>query len=201
MSAIDEIAALFASDGAAEYLGEPLTQAEHMLQAGWIAESAGASDALVAAALLHDLGHFQGTLTGRDLMLGVDNRHSESGAAWLARSFPIEATEPVRLHVAAKRYLCAVDFGYFARLSQASQFTLSVQGGPMDASQARAFEENLYANDAVAVRRFDDEAKDPRATTPGLEHFHPLLERLLDRSAAGPIHEPEPVEHGKRAGR
>jgi gamma-butyrobetaine dioxygenase len=177
----DAIAELFGSAGAADYLGEPVTLAAHLLQAGALAEAAGAPPALVAAALLHDVGHFpvaEDGLTGRDLMAGTDNRHGARGAAWLARWFPPAVTEPVRLHVPAKRYLCAVEPSYFGRLSEASVYTLSVQGGPMTEAEAREFAAHPYAADAVRVRRWDDEAKDPAATPPGFAHFRPLLEEL-----------------------
>ncbi|MFD9817634.1 HD domain-containing protein [Streptomyces violascens] len=102
---------------------------------------AGASPTLVAAALLHDVGHFQSAVTGRDLMEhGTDNRHSHTRSDWLGQWFGPDVTEPVRLHVAAKRYPCAVEPGYFAPLSEASVHTLAVQGGPMSPGQGRAFE-------------------------------------------------------------
>jgi len=172
------IARLFASEGVAEYVGEPVTQAAHMLQAGQLAERDHADEALIAAALLHDVGHFAGTLTGHDLMQGTDNRHSETGAAWLSQWFGAEVTEPVRLHVAAKRYLCATEPGYAAALSPASVYTLKVQGGPMRGAELAEFAENPYAARAVRVRRWDDLAKDPEAQVPGLEHFTGLLRAL-----------------------
>lgn len=179
---LDELALLFEGEGSAEYFGEAVTQAGHMLQAGALAEAAGAPAHLVAAALLHDVGHFHGTVTGRDLMDGGrDNRHSHTGADWLGRWFGPEVTEPVRLHVAAKRYLCTAEPGYFELLSEASVHTLRVQGGPMTEEQARAFEALPGALDAVALRRWDERAKDPDGLTPGFDHFRPLLEGLLLR--------------------
>ncbi|MFI9363935.1 phosphonate degradation HD-domain oxygenase [Kitasatospora sp. NPDC053057] len=178
-AALDELAELFAGEGAGEYLGEAVTMAEHMLQAAAAAEAAQAPDHLIAAALLHDIGHFQGALHGRDLMQGQDNHHSDSGADWLARWFGPEVTEPVRLHVAAKRYLCAVEPDYHAELSAASEYTLTVQGGPMDAREAAAFAELPGAVDAVAVRRWDERAKEPGAKTPDFEHYRPLLASLM----------------------
>lgn len=187
MSPVDAIAELFASAGAAEYLGEPVTVAEHLLQAGALAEAAGAAPALVAAALLHDVGHLRGAdasaggieVSGLDLMSGTDNNHGERGAQWLARWFPAAVTEPVRLHVAAKRYLCATEPSYYALLSQASVDTLEVQGGPMSAAQARDFERGPHAADAIAVRRWDDQAKDPAAAPPGFARYRALLSGLL----------------------
>ncbi|MFJ6622286.1 TauD/TfdA family dioxygenase [Kitasatospora sp. NPDC091335] len=183
-AALDAIAALFAGEGAGEYLGEEVTMAEHMLQAAAAAEAAGAPDHLVAAALLHDIGHFfdahgQESSHGQNLMKGQDNRHSDSGADWLARWFDPEVTEPVRLHVAAKRYLCAVEPGYREKLSAASEYTLNVQGGPMDERQAAAFAELPGARDAVAVRRWDEQAKVAGAPTPGFAHYRPLLAALM----------------------
>ncbi|MFE6055350.1 TauD/TfdA family dioxygenase [Kitasatospora sp. NPDC056446] len=184
-AALDTIAGLFAGEGAGEYLGEEVTMAEHMLQAAAAAEAAGAPEHLVAAALLHDVGHFfdehgHGALHGRDLMQGQDNRHSDSGADWLARWFGPEVTGPVRLHVAAKRYLCAVEPGYRERLSEASEYTLTVQGGPMGDAEAAAFAELPGAVDAVAVRRWDEQAKVAGAPTPGFDHYRPLLLSLMN---------------------
>jgi gamma-butyrobetaine dioxygenase len=176
---VDEIAGLFAEQGAGEYLGEAVTMAEHMLQAAAIAAAEGADEHLVAAALLHDIGHFHGAVTGRDLMAGEDNRHSHTGADWLATRFGPRVTEPIRLHVAAKRYLCAVEPGYAARLSAASVYTLGVQGGPMSAAEARAFAAGAHAVSAVRLRRWDEAAKDASVVVPGFASYRALLTRLL----------------------
>jgi gamma-butyrobetaine dioxygenase len=194
MSPVDAIAELFASAGAADYLGEPVTVAEHLLQAGTLAEAAGAPSALVAAALLHDVGHLRGAdaladaieLSGRELMAGTDNNHGERGAQWLAQWFPASVTEPVRLHVAAKRYLCATEPAYFGQLSEASVYTLSVQGGPMTDAEAREFEREPHAADAIAVRRWDDQAKDANAVTPRLRAF-PRPARGIARGRLTPL--------------
>ncbi|MFG3257255.1 TauD/TfdA family dioxygenase [Streptomyces sp. NPDC048172] len=176
---LDELEALFEGEGAQEYLGEEVTMAQHMLQSGARAQAAGAPGHLVAAALLHDIGHFHGPLHGRDLMEGHDNRHSHTGADRLTPWFGPEVTEPVRLHVAAKRYLCAAEAEYRAALSEASVHTLEVQGGPMSEDEAARFEAGPHAQDAVAVRRWDDQAKDPAAHAPDFAHFRPLLRGLL----------------------
>jgi gamma-butyrobetaine dioxygenase len=183
---IQVIADLFATEGASEYLGEPVTQASHMLQAAALAQAAGAPPPLVAAALLHDVGHFTSAISGHDLMRGTDNRHSDAGADWLAEWFGDEVTEPVRLHVAAKRYLCAVEPGYLAALSSASVYTLGVQGGPMDAAERAEFEANPHAGAALRLRRWDDEAKDPAASPPAFGYCKSLLRRLL-RPRRAPI--------------
>ena len=187
MSPVDRIAELFSAQGAADYLGEPVTLGAHLLPAGALAQAAGAPAALTAAALLHDVGHLRGAdplgdgceLSGRELMSGTDNDHGERGGAWLARWFPPRVTEPVRLHVAAKRYLCAAEPGYLARLSPASVYTLSLQGGPMAEADAVAFRDRPHAADAVAVRRWDDQAKDPAAEVPGFDWYRPLLDGLV----------------------
>ena len=196
MTVVEVIGELFAGPGARDYLGEPVTIGEHMLQAGALAEAAGAAGPLVAAALLHDIGHLleekaNGPLggpgpppqaarpAGSSPPVSTDTRHGEAGARWLSRWFGEAVTEPVRLHVAAKRYLCAVDAGYFGLLSAESVRTLSLQGGPMTAEEAAAFEALPHARDAVAVRRWDDQAKDPAVTPPRFAHFAPLLEALV----------------------
>ena len=169
MTGIEAIAELFAGPGARDYLGEPVTIGIHMRQAGALAEAAGAEQPLVAAALLHDIGH---------LRQESDSRHGDAGAQWLSQWFGPAVTEPVRLHVAAKRYLCASEPGYFQRLSAESVRTLALQGGPMTADQMAAFEALPFARDAVAVRRWDDEAKDPAVTSPEFSHFEALLKAL-----------------------
>ena len=169
MTGIEAIAELFAGPGARDYLGEPVTIGIHMRQAGALAEAAGAEQPLVAAALLHDIGH---------LRQESDSRHGDAGAQWLSQWFGAAVTEPVRLHVAAKRYLCASEPGYFQRLSAESVRTLALQGGPMTADQMAAFEALPFARDAVAVRRWDDEAKDPAVTPPEFSHFEALLKAL-----------------------
>jgi len=193
VTAVEVIGELFAGPGARDYLGEPVTIGEHMLQAGALAEAAGAAGALVAAALLHDIGHLRGEpgagtargVRGGDALgdsivprAGTDTGHGESGARWLSQWFGAAVTEPVRLHVAAKRYLCATEPGYFGRLSPESVRTLALQGGPMTPAQAASFEALPYARDAVAVRRWDDQAKDPAVTPPPFAHFAPLLQDL-----------------------
>src|SRR5258707_910252 len=154
--AIGELQRLFDGEGARDYLGEPVTQAQHMLQAAALAVRDGAGDALVAAALLHDVGHFHGVVSGAELMAGTDNHYSDTGADWLAQWFGPAVCEPVRLHVAAKRYLCMVEPGYHDRLSEASKYTLQVQGGPMTAEQAQRFAARPFAADAVTLRRWDE---------------------------------------------
>jgi gamma-butyrobetaine dioxygenase len=177
MMAVEVIGELFAGPGARDHMGEPVPIGEHMLQAGALAEEGGAEGALVAAALLHDIGHLLGA--AGDPHGEAGDRHGEAGARWLSQWFGEAVTEPVRLHVAAKRYLCAVDAGYFGLLSAESVRTLSLQDGPMTAAEVAAFESLPHALDSLAVRRWDDQAKDPAVTPPRFAHFAPLLQTLV----------------------
>ena len=179
--AIDEIHAIFEARGADAYLGEPVSQSEHALQAAFAAERAGAPRHLVAAALLHDFGHLVHDLPEDCGEVGIDSLHEDVGAAWLGRLFGPEVTEPMRLHVAAKRYLCAVEPEYRALLSPAAEQSLALQGGPLAPGEIAAFERNAHWQDALRVRRFDDVAKTPGLPTPGFDHYRPLLQSLLAR--------------------
>jgi predicted HD phosphohydrolase len=168
---VDAIGRLFADQGDQAYLGEPVSMSEHMLQTAHVAELAGAAPALVVAALLHDLGH---------LVHGL----ADDSARWLEPHFGPEVTEPVRLHVAAKRYLCATDPTYLAVLSPASLHSLHLQGGPFTPAEASAYAAAPFALDAVAVRRWDDMGKLPDEVVPGFEHFRPLMETCVRRADA-----------------
>src|SRR5262245_10975832 len=133
MTPVDIVFRLFETAGSALYFGEAVTETEHALQSAALATAAGAGPTVVAAALLHDVGHLLHSL-GEDFTdRGIDDHHENAGAAWLARHFRPEVVGPVRLHVAAKRYLCAVDPDYLAALSAVSQASLRLQGGPFDA--------------------------------------------------------------------
>ncbi|MBA2460421.1 MAG: metal-dependent phosphohydrolase [Actinobacteria bacterium] len=179
-STVDEIFRVFREHGEEQYLGERVSLAEHMLQAALAAKQDGASPRLVAAALLHDYGHFVHELPADSADHGVDTRHEDAGFAYLERHFGAEIAEPIRLHVAAKRYLCAVDPSYLGELSPASVHSLALQGGPYGPGEVREFERSPHAGDAVRLRRYDDAAKVAGLETPGLEHYRPLLESLLE---------------------
>jgi phosphonate degradation associated HDIG domain protein len=174
------IADILTRRGADSYLGEAVTMRQHMLQAAALAEREAAPDELVAAALLHDIGHYTGEFGEDYIERGVDNVHEDAGAALLAPCFPPLVVECVRLHVAAKRYLCASDPGYVAALSPASASTLALQGGPMQPDEISDFERNPFFRAAVRVRRWDDAAKDSGAVTPPFAHYAPLLQRVVD---------------------
>ncbi len=156
---LDFILELFAEQGAREYMGEAVSMAQHMEQSAACAVADDAPQSLVVAALLHDIGHFIGGHPIEALEQGIDNLHEEMGARFLQPFFPESVTEPIRQHVAAKRYLCAVDREYFGHLSSASVQSLDVQGGPMSPAEVEDFESNPWHRDAVRLRRYDDDGK------------------------------------------
>jgi gamma-butyrobetaine dioxygenase len=173
MSVLDEIEDLFARYGGESY-GEGVTQLEHALQTAALAAAEGAADSLVVAALLHDIGHF---LQPTDDSFGY-HKHDRSGGDWLTRRFGQAVSEPVRLHVAAKRYLCATEADYFAKLSPASVHSLGKQGGPMTAAEAAAFAASPHAAAAVRLRRWDDGGKLDGALVPDLASYRRRIAAL-----------------------
>ena len=170
---------LFDEQGSDQYFGERVTQREHALQAARLAVGQRATDALVAAALLHDVGHL--ILAREPMPEGA--RHEEAASAFLSQYFDDNVVEPVRLHVEAKRYLCAIDPQYAAQLSEASTESLARQGGPMSTVEAEAFASLRYAQDAIALRQWDDEAKVPGRDVPPLDAYVRYIERALKRTA------------------
>jgi len=178
------IAALMQQKGERPYGLHDVHQRAHALQTAMLAERAGCDGALVAAALVHDIGHLVHDLGEHAAEDGLDDRHEQRGHDYLIRFFAAAVIEPVRLHVAAKRWLCASEPGYFARLSPDSVLSLSLQGGPMSAAEAASFSALPFAADAVTLRRFDEAAKVKDLATPPVEHFLPYLRACL-RPAAG----------------
>lgn len=177
------IVELFESRGSSQYGREAVTQLQHALQAAWLADRQGAAPALVCAALLHDVGHLLHDLPDDSPDHGLDDRHEVLGQEWLERWFPPAVTEPVRLHVEAKRYLCAVDPAYLGLLSEPSRVSLQLQGGVMSERQVQDFEATEFAQDAVALRKWDDRAKDPDFQTPDIRYFTTHLDRVLEAQA------------------
>lgn len=176
---IDFILNLFAQRGAREYMGEAVTMSQHMEQSAACAVADGAPDNLVIAALLHDIGHFICEQPIEALENGIDNFHEEAGARYLESFFPASITEPIRLHVAAKRYLCATDKDYFGQLSDASINSLQVQGGPMSPAEVERFEANPYHKDAVKLRHYDDDGKIAGLEIKPVTEYRATLEALL----------------------
>jgi phosphonate degradation associated HDIG domain protein len=184
MNIVDSILTLFTEKGNGAYFGEAVTETEHALQCAHLAERSGAALEVVAAALLHDVGHLLHGMAEDIAERGVDGRHEEMGAAWLARYFGPAVVDPVRLHVAAKRYLCAIEPDYHAALSEASQRSLRLQRGPMSQDEVCRFEREPWFRAAVAVRRWDDTAKVPGLAVPGLDHYRLCLEAAQVKQGA-----------------
>jgi [1-hydroxy-2-(trimethylamino)ethyl]phosphonate dioxygenase len=178
MPSIDALFEILRCLGERQYGREAVSQLEHALQCATLAERDVAGPKQVTAALLHDIGHLVDDLgaPASDAEADADMRHEERAARYLARWFDSEVTEPVRLHVPAKRFLVATDPAYRETLSPASVHSLELQGGAMSAEEAGAFARKPYAAEAVVLRRWDDLAKVPGAVTPPLEHFRPTVE-------------------------
>ena len=172
---------LFNKRGGDPYGAEEVTQVQHALQCGLLANEANASPALVSAALLHDIGH----ILSKDPLLdssneNFDDKHELRANGWLKQHFGPEVADPVRLHVPAKRYLCTVDTRYESILSPTSRQSFYDQGGPMNGAERAAFEREPFFNEALEMRKWDDLAKDAARTTPQLEAFNEILEQSLE---------------------
>jgi predicted HD phosphohydrolase len=176
---VDFILDLFARRGAEEYMGESVSMAQHMEQSAACSVADGATEALVIALLLHDIGHFMGDFPVEALENGIDNCHEDAGANFLVPYFPKAVIEPIRLHVAAKKYLCAVDNEYINRLSDASVHSLNVQGGPMNNLEVKVFESNPYHLSAVKARHYDDDGKVFGLAIRPIKDYRAQLESLL----------------------
>ena len=178
MSVSQEVLSIYGRLGSGAYFGERISMLEHGLQAAHFAKVLGAPDTLVIAALLHDVGHLLEAVPEAIEDWISDARHEVSGARWLAQRFAPAVSEPVRLHVPAKRYLCATDAGYFAQLSSASVHTLKLQGGPMVAAEISRFEAEPCYREAIVVRRCDDQGKVAGLKTPVLQDYTALIDSL-----------------------
>jgi phosphonate degradation associated HDIG domain protein len=172
---VQDIAVLFEVRGREMYGREAVSQLEHALQCAQLAEDSGAGPELVSACLLHDLGHLLAAPKGR-MRDEVDDVHQYFSIPFLRGVFPDAVLEPVRLHVDAKRWLCAAEPAYWGGLSVASKHSLELQGGFFVESEARKFIEQPHASEAVLLRRWDDMAKTPGKATPPLRHFLSVLQ-------------------------
>jgi phosphonate degradation associated HDIG domain protein len=178
MNLTEQLWAIYSSRGAGAYFGEVVTTLEHSLQAAHFARESGASDALILGALLHDIGHLIDSAPLDFADWQSDARHEVRGSHWLAQRFGPEVSEPVRLHVPAKRYLCATDPSFLAQLSPASVRTLALQGGAMSGAEIAAFCIEPFHRDAIQLRHFDDRGKVPGLRTPDFAHYRGLIEAL-----------------------
>jgi phosphonate degradation associated HDIG domain protein len=176
---LEHIAGLLTLKADGLYGLSAVNQRQHALQAAWLAEKTGCPDSLITASLLHDIGHLVHDLGDNPAEAGIDDQHEQRGYDFLIAWFGPEVTEPVRLHVAAKRYLCATEADYFSKLSKDSVLSLSLQGGPMSPSEVAAFDALPQSAAAVQLRRFDEQAKSKGLETPPVEHFLPAVGRCL----------------------
>lgn len=171
---------IFERRGDEEYLGEPVTMAEHMLQSAHFAEEAGEPDIVVTAALLHDIGHFTSEFGMFSMDDTEDRYHETAGAEILEAFFPPLVIDCVRHHVAAKRYLCATNADYFGQLSDASVHSLNLQGGPMSKAEVAEFEKNENVEEIVRVRLYDDMGKLANFKTKSFTDYRPLVQKIVD---------------------
>ena len=179
LGSVDDVLDLFDCWGD-EHYGEAVSQTDHARQCAALAASRGLSNSLVAAALLHDIGHLidlDGDLSYHD-SLSIDQCHDSIGADALRSLFPPTVTEPIALHVAAKRWRCTVEPEAVRQLSAASKTSLELQGGTMTGEEQRAFEAADYFDDAVVLRSLDDAGKVEGLEIPELRSYEPLLRRL-----------------------
>lgn len=183
-AAVRSVMDLFAQWGGETY-DEDLAQLDHALQTAALAQVAGAGDELIAAALLHDVGHLLELAAHQGAGGADDARHEDSGAAWLRPTFPVAVTAPIALHVRAKRYLCAVEPTYVDGLSHGSVISLAKQGGLMSAKEASSFARLPGADDAIRLRRWDDAGKVDGLDVPGLDSYAELLGRVARSASVG----------------
>jgi len=173
---------IFERRGGEEYLGEPVTMAQHMLQGAQLAELANEDEVTIVAALLHDIGHFTSEFGTFSINDTEDRFHEQAGAKVLEPFFPTLVTDCVRHHVAAKRYLCTTEPEYYSQLSDASIHSLNLQGGPMATEEVQAFEQLENLNNIVKVRRFDDAGKTADKLTKSFADYTPMVQRVVDSS-------------------
>jgi [1-hydroxy-2-(trimethylamino)ethyl]phosphonate dioxygenase len=177
---VEEITDLYVRKGDARY-GEGVSLTEHSLQAAWLAEQEGQAPHLIVAALLHDIGHLLHDFPEDIADRGIDSRHESLASAWLSQHFSPEVSEPVRLHVAAKRFLCARAPGYLTALSPASVQSLQLQGGAMSAEEGKDFAAEPFKDSALRLRRWDDLAKATDLRTPSFDHYRAAIATVLGR--------------------
>lgn len=185
MTVAQTIKELFDNKGNSEYGGEVVTQQEHALQCAMLAEQNNAKTALIVAALLHDVGHLLHELPDDAPDEGIDDHHETSGHNFLKRHFDDDVSEPVRLHVAAKRYLCTVDPAYESQLSEPSIISLKIQGGKMSETELNEFRKSPQWKDALELRKWDDLAKIEDLETPDLMHYIAMIDQVASNEGPG----------------
>ena len=177
---VDEIVHLLSTRGQAQYGREAVSQLDHALQCARLAEENNEPPDLIVAALLHDIGHLVGEpdVDAAQANQQRDDLHQFIALPFVRGVFPDSVLEPIRLHVDAKRYLCATDAAYWEALSPASRRSLELQGGAYTGAETAAFISLPFADQAVRLRRYDDLAKVPRRITPELAHYRPMLDAV-----------------------
>ncbi len=180
---IEDIEKLFLDVGHIAYAGEGISQLEHALQCGQLAEQAGAGAALITAALLHDIGHLLNPKGDTPSARGIDDQHQFVASHHLKSLFQQDVVAPVHLHVLGKRALCATEAEYYAALSPDSKRSMTLQGGPLSPHELEEFLAMPYAKDAMQLRRWDDLAKTPNRATPALEHFLTIARSVCVRTS------------------
>lgn len=178
---LTEISEILSSKGHEQYGTEAVSQLEHALQCATLAEQKNSPPELITASLLHDLGHLIHNLGEDAAVRGIDDRHEYRALSYLKHIFSPAVTEPIRMHVAAKRYLCAIDANYWSSLSPASKTSLELQGGIFSQAVAQKFIQQPYARDAIKLRIWDDRAKVKDLKTPDLEHFIPMVKTCIGK--------------------
>lgn len=179
-STLESIQKTFQNHGGEKYADEEVTQVQHALQSAVMAEEERASDSLVVASLLHDIGHIMdGNELPKALEENLHDQHESRAYEWLLESFGPAVADPVRLHVAAKRYLCTTDQSYLEKLSPTSLKSYKDQGGRMSEEELSEFENEEFFQEAVMLRKWDDKAKDPDKNTPTIDYYIKLMEPLL----------------------
>ncbi len=188
--------------GQSDYIGEPISQIEHSLQCAHLAARNAADSQTIAAALLHDIGQIipesdaemllkskvetmrhkpGGSLSSKSLENVGRMSHETLGAQYLlALGFPAKVAELVEAHVAAKRYLCAIEAGYYETLSEASKESLRFQGGPMSVEEVQRWQDSKWAEEKTNLRRWDDGAKVVGLEVPAVEAYRLVLEEVLN---------------------
>lgn len=183
MNWIERIANAFAHRGHEQYADEPVTQVQHALQCADLAEREDGRPDMVVAAFLHDVGHIlHDAALPTDVDDDLHDHHEDRGFVFLRDHLGERVARLVQLHVDAKRYLCTVDPAYVEALSPTSRKSFQDQGGAMSAAERAAFEADPHHADAIALRRWDDRAKDPGATTPAVDHYLDRVRRFAAES-------------------
>ena len=156
------------------YLGEKITIAEHMIQTAMLAEKNNSPQSLICACLLHDIGHFIIQDPDQLVSKSVDGKHEDIAFNFLKNYFKPEVTEPIKLHVSAKRYLCR-EKSYYNLLSKASKVSLELQGGKMNNDEAQKFILLKHHKDAITLRKYDDEGKIPNMKIKNINDYKELI--------------------------